>query len=128
MASELGSVWKQHWADYAGVETARRGGALAVRLDWSEPWDAQRGPGPESLLRTRLGLDDRLVSFSDAWASPFGQMMDQLKIPGWMAGDAPEAEETAVLLVNADGRIRFRWAERVFAYSRFGLEMEEGTP
>ena len=128
LAGELGSSWERHWADYTGANAAKRGSARIIQLDWSESWDEQRWADPGSRLRTRLGLDDRLVSFSETWTSPFGQAVDRLKIPGWMAGDAPETEEQATLLAPADGKVRFCWADRNFAYSRYGLEIEGGTP
>ena len=129
LAGELPAAWGRHWEDYTGAEAAKRGGARIVHLDWSEHWDEQqRFAELGSRLRTRLGLDDRLVSFDKAWSSPFGQMVDRLKIPGWMAGDAPETEEKATLLTPAGDKVRFCWADRRFAYGRYGLEMEKGTP
>ena len=129
LAGKLGAAWERHWEDYTGAEAAKRGGARIVHLDWSDPWDEQqRWAEPGSRLRTRLGLDDRLVSFDKAWSSPFGQTVDRLKIPGWMAGDAPENEEQATLLASAGEKVRFCWADRRFAYGRYGLEMEGEAP
>ena len=127
LAGELGTAWECHWANYTGAQAAKRGGARIVQLDWSDPWDGQRWADPGSHLRTRLGLDDRLVLFDEAWSSPFGHTIERLKIPGWMAGDIPESEENANLLEPADGKVRFCWAFRSFAYGRYGLELEEGT-
>lgn len=129
LADKLGPAWKRHWEDYTGAETAKRGGARIVQLNWCEPWNEQRWVDPGSKLRTRLGLDDRLVSFDEAWSGPFGHSVERLKIPGWMAGNASETEEQATLLApTTDGKVRFRWADRCFAYGRYGLEMEGGTP
>ena len=129
LASELGAAWVRHWESYTGAEAAKRGGARIIYLDWSQPWDEQqRWTELGSRLRTRLGLDDRLVSFDKVWSSPFGQTVDRLKIPGWMAGDAPEIEETATMLAPAGEKVRFCWADRRFAYGRYGLEMEGEAP
>ena len=127
LAGQLGASWERHWADYTGANAAKRGAARIVNLDWSEPWDEQNWPD-QGKLRTRLGLDDRLVLFDEPWSSPFDENVDRLKVPGWMAGDAPETEEPATLLASGDGEVRFCWAGRSFAYGRYGLEMEERTP
>ena len=123
LAAELGPAWERHWIEYMGGQSAMRGAAEIIHLDWSQPWDDQPWSELGSRLRTRLGLDDRLATFSKQWTSPFGRSLDHLKIPGWMAAGAKESEELATLIEAGGTMLRFRWAERGFVYTRYGLEL-----
>ena len=129
LAGELGPEWERHRADYIGSQGAKRGAAHISHLDWNTPWDEQPAwPQPGEKLRTRLGLDDRLVSLAQSWTSPFGQALTDMKIPGWMTGEAELSDEPAALVEATAGALRFRWADRDFLYDRHGLTLCSGGP
>ena len=126
LAQALGECWEAHWREYAGLVTARRGAADTVRLDWSEPWDEQRWPaGPDERIRTRLGLDDRLVVLSETWTSPFGQVIERMKIPGWMVRSPGDQDESATITHKSGTELRFHWGGHTFVYNRYGLDFAE---
>ncbi|MDE0457773.1 MAG: CRISPR-associated helicase Cas3' [Chromatiales bacterium] len=126
LAQALGGQWEAHWREYVGVVASRRGAADTIRLDWSEPWDEQRWPaGPGERTRTRLGLDDRLVELSETWISPFGQVIERMKIPGWMVKSQEEHEENARITGRTSTELRFHWGGGNFVYNRHGLDFAE---
>ena len=129
LAGELGPEWERHRADYIGSQGAMRGAAHINRLDWDTPWDEQVAwPEPGGKLRTRLGLDDRLVPLAERWTSPFGQTLTDMKIPGWMTDRAEPSDEPAALVEATAGTLRFLWAGREFLYDRHGLTLCNGGP
>ena len=126
LANALGEPWEAHWREYAGMVASRRGAADMMRLDWSEPWDEQRWPAePGERIRTRLGLDDRLVQLSETWASPFGQVIEWMKIPGWMVKSLEDHEENARITDSTSTELRFHWGGGNFVYNRHGLDFAE---
>lgn len=69
---------------------------------------------------TRLGSNDRQVVFDRARQGPFGAPIGAVKIPGFLAADAPtDAAPTDV--TEAEGRIEFRFGQFQFLYDRHGL-------
>lgn len=128
LAQALGEQWEAHWREYVGVVASRRGAADTIRLDWSEPWDEQRWPAdPGERTRTRLGLDDRLVELSETWTSPFGQVIERMKIPGWMVRGPEDHEGSATISDRTSSELRFDWGDRSFVYNRYGLDFAEDT-
>ena len=126
LAQALGEQWEAHWREYAGVIASRRGAADTIRLDWSEPWDAQRWPAePGERTRTRLGLGDRLVELSETWTSPFGQVIERMKIPGWMVKCLEDHEENARITDRTSTELRFHWGGGNFVYNRHGPDFAE---
>ena len=126
LAQALGEQWEAHWREYVGVVTSRRGAADTIRLDWSEPWDEQRWPAsPGERTRTRLGLDDRLVELSETWTSPFGQVIERMKIPGWMVKSLEDHAENARITDSTSTELRFHWGGGNFVYNRHGLDFAE---
>ena len=126
LANALGEPWEAHWREFAGVVASRRGAADMMRLDWSEPWDEQRWPAePGERIRTRLGLDDRLVELPETWTSPFGQVIERMKIPGWMVKSPEEHEENARITGRTSTELHFHWCGGNFVYNRHGLDFAE---
>ncbi len=125
---EWGGPWHNAMQAVYGRTNAEMTEAHHARLDWTVPWDHQP-PFPrrsEEDLRTRLGLNDRLVALPYPWTSPFGAPLTQIKVPGWMlrgtdlAGTGEDAPAEVVDQVNSG--LVFRWAGAVFRYGRVGLE------
>ena len=126
LARALGKQWEAHWREYAGVVASRRGAADTIRLDWAESWDEQRWPAdPGERIRTRLGLDDRLIELSEPWISPFGEVIERMKIPGWMVKSPQDHEENARITGRTSTALQFHWGGGNFVYNRHGLDFAE---
>lgn len=122
-----------------GLSAAHGQNALLRTMDWRTPFSET----PELLddwahQATRLGLDDLVVSFNEPAPGPFGNMIDQLCLPGWMAGDfseeaAPEIVEfftnraSLPPLEQGGAGFRFRLGDKYFSYNRYGLKQERDT-
>jgi len=74
----------------------------------------------EPRLSTRLGLDDRRLVLGDRVTGPFGRPVDEISIPGHLAGGL-DVEAADSVEATADGLV-IRAGGLVFRYSRFGLE------
>ena len=121
LAKTLGEAWETHLNEYLGSYYAKTGAADAVRLDWSKRWDDQGWSEPKEQVRTRLGLNDRQVELSERWVSPFGETIDRLNIPGWMAEGVDPSEEEAEVKQKTKAELLFCWGTKDFSYSRRGL-------
>ena len=121
LAKTLGEAWETHLNEYTGHYYAKKGAADAVRLDWSKRWDDQGWSEPKEQVRTRLGLNDRQVELSKRWISPFGEIIDRLNIPGWMAEGVDSSEEKAEVKQKTKAELFFCWGTMDFSYSRRGL-------
>lgn len=75
-------------------------------------------------LTTRLGLEDRRIPLPEPLTSPFGQTLDELAVPGWMAKGVEATEPDGP--PNTDGSIlRFRYGGKAYRYTRLGLEFDD---
>lgn len=120
LAADLGAAWINHAAACAGIAHADRGTAGDLSLDLSACWRDLVFPDNAETVATRLGARDLLVDFPDPPPGPFGQEVDRVAIPHWMArGVGPDASPE--LLPAVAGRVRFRLGERTYAYDRWGL-------
>ena len=118
-ASSCGGKWPEQLEGFLagkGVEGVR---ARAVRIEWEKSLaDNQKIPNLEA--PTRLGLRDRRVELPNPCPGPFGQPVQVLCLPQWMAPDLDE-DVTPEDVVVSKGEIRFRLGDRSFLYDRFGL-------
>ena len=121
LAKTLGEAWATHWVEREGDYYAKRGAADVIRLDWSEPWDTQGWSEPKERVRTRLGLNDRQIELSEQWDSPFGEIIDRLNIPGWMAEGIESFDEKVEVKQKTKAELLFCWGTMDFSYSRRGL-------
>ena len=120
--------WIQHGNEMSGYAMAHGQAARRAAIPWRTPF----GIVPSDLrfhefderVATRLGLNDRRVALEPALEGPFGTRIDELNLPGFLApSDCPDS-----VPASRDGEmIRLACGERVFRYSRFGLERIE-TP
>jgi len=100
-------------AHYAAAPYAQAFGEVALRE-----------PGQESRARTRLGLDDLVVTLDQGVLSPFAQPLREFVVPGHLA-PSQGTEEAGHVLDSAGGVTRFSWGSAHYTYSRFGLEKED---
>lgn len=124
LAESLGDAWLEHWQLIEGRDRARGGEAAMQALDWDTEWRDTIFPrAAEERIRTRLGADALRVTLINKAISPFGQSLQEIAVPAWMAGGieaAPVAGfETAVL--QSEARFEFALEDLQFEYSRLGL-------
>src|SRR5690625_6650925 len=72
-------------------------------------------------VSTRLGMSDRRLRLALPLTSPFGCTLEEINIPGWLAGDA-RLDDFDEPPQQVDEGVRLRYGGRQFVYSRFGLE------
>jgi len=123
---EKGADWLNHGAQQDGIVYADRQMARAHALDLTVPFSQLLFHDVEEAVSSRLGLRDRLVVFDPAFAGPFGQLVGQLRVPGWMANGIGAEEEPQGIAPTTQGT-SFRLGERHYAYGRFGLEPASGS-
>lgn len=118
LAKTLGGRWSAHRHGREGTLAAHEGEAAHACLRWT----GEITPLPDlgEKIRTRLGVDDRLVELPAGTIGPFGHAITRLTMPGWwLKGAAMVAEPTfsrdehGALVIGLDGA--------VFAYDRLGL-------
>ena len=131
IARRLGDPWAAH-GNY--IEGKRLCFQQQARWDLTA-WSAQFGDD-ECLfptgdlarsIGTRLGEDDRWVSFEDHPLSPFGAPIEGLTIPAHLARgierDDPGAGPTE--LASLESGFRFRMGSRSYIYDRLGLRPDD---
>jgi CRISPR-associated endonuclease/helicase Cas3 len=121
----LGPEWEKHGQYVEGQRISHGQQALICLIDWSKPYGLESaGIQEDEAVRTRLGLDDVSIPFPDGIPGPFGNMVDKLTIPRWMAPEAgPDHAPTQI--TAHDGDVRFHFAGHWFRYGRHGLHKEE---
>jgi CRISPR-associated endonuclease/helicase Cas3 len=121
-AKTLGAKWGRHRQKVAGIILANDAVAGLNSIKWTERLNKLRLSNiSNEIIRTRLGLDNRIVRLPEALPGPFGQPVRSFGLPGWMvAKDTPsDAEVTAA--TAQDGLIAFKFGKQAFVYDRHGL-------
>lgn len=122
LVRELGEPWGRHretvWGCRAAESQIGRLGCVERDSDLNE----MRPFGElNEKIRTRLGEDDRLVTFAHTLRTPFGNDVRGLTIPGHLTrGVSPTAVPEEVC-GNEQG-FGFLFGEKRFRYNRYGLE------
>ncbi len=116
--------WQRHATYVVGQVLAKSTAARLNLLGWQTPFGDPAGLFPEKGDRrppTRLGDDDRLFDLpKPAPTGPFGEPVDQLKAPGWMARDVGPEPEIAVTGRDPEG-FDFTVDGAPWRYDRHGL-------
>jgi CRISPR-associated endonuclease/helicase Cas3 len=121
--SEIGSAygWEDENVRFYGRKSVAGSLAHAHGLNMETPFDERLVfPAAEERVRTRLGLDDRVIRLASPIASPFGLMIDALTIPGWMVRGIPAITEV-VEAARIEGGFQLPLGSETFLYNRFGL-------
>lgn len=119
LAGKLGPPWDAHLETALGMALGEGMTARSVLLDWQESL-LENCPMDDRLIKTRLGLDGRRIELPESLRGPFGVLVREFTLPGWMAGDLrPDAEPTEISA--SDGEIRFHIGEHRYCYNRLGL-------
>lgn len=125
IASSLGKRWKSHEQELLGKTSAEGGAARLNLLDFNVPFEELVFPGVDEKIKTRLGLNDRLVEFPEKITGPFGEWIKSVIIPGYIAKKIDEKAVAQVLQVDKE-QILFRLGHLQFVYDRLGLRAIEG--
>jgi CRISPR-associated endonuclease/helicase Cas3 len=117
LADQLGSAWDAYWKRYRGLAIALRSQGKDASIDYSKRFSETEWPPAAEKLATRLGAQDLLLSLAPALDSPFGQKLERLRLPRWMAPKELPAEPQLVLAANQSLAL----GEATYLYGRFGL-------
>jgi len=125
ITQELGGGWREHTYQVEGVELADGLTARDAIVAWHKSFCADNHDvvfgSMEERIRTRLGDEGIEIQLDPPQASPFGvEEIRRMVIPRrWL----PERweNEPAIPVAGNDGFV-FGVADRVFHYSRFGLQ------
>jgi len=121
LADQLGSAWDAYWKRYRGLAIALRSQGKDASIDYSKRFSETEWPLAAEKLATRLGAHDLLLSLEPALASPFGQKLERLRLPRWMAPKELPAEIPSAI-VSGDF---FQFEGSAYRYDRFGLQLIE---
>jgi CRISPR-associated endonuclease/helicase Cas3 len=128
ITSELKGRWMEHAQRMDGIRAAERifaQGNLVSRNVSFDDVSALYDSDVETTIRTRLGLDDRVVRFDPPFEGPFGNAINTLTIPGWMIdGESSESLLPSEIRTNR-GEILFNVGRRSLRYDRLGLRKED---
>ncbi|HDK02780.1 MAG TPA: CRISPR-associated helicase Cas3' [Gammaproteobacteria bacterium] len=118
--------WERHRNELLALTVAHGQAARMTLIQETAEFgdDALRFHTFDERLVTRLGLEDRRISLPVPVRSPFGQRLDEVAIPGWMARGSDASDLDSPPTVTDEG-LRFRYAGGSFRYTRFGLERED---
>jgi CRISPR-associated endonuclease/helicase Cas3 len=124
ITSELGGRWEKHRERMEGIRAAHRKFAQNNLISRNDSFNDTSGlPSPmlETTIRTRLGLDDRVIEFDQPLEGPFGNPITALIIPGWMTDLQPREKLSPSDIRAAGGEIIFTLGSRTLRYDRLGL-------
>jgi CRISPR-associated endonuclease/helicase Cas3 len=123
---ELGDPWIEHGRFIQGLWLGSRRIASLGLVDWTLPFPAVQGDAlfPSGAMShdigTRLGQDDRLVSYPLPRTGPFGMRVDGQTIPAhFVRGVASDA--VAENMQEIQGGFSFSFGGHRFLYDRLGL-------
>lgn len=129
LAESLGEPWLTHRVHIAGKLFAHTGLAHLNAIDRTQPFGEYTFgvAGLEERIASRLGESDRRVRFEPAVVKgPFGEMLSELTVPGWLARSAPRDPDLAPTNVRQDEgatgkQVSFQFGGEAFVYDRLGL-------
>ncbi len=120
LVSSLGGSWAKHAQTVIGTTSTEKTVANlnVFRLDeeYEELGFSRQDDGK---IQTRLGEEDRLVTFPSSLTGPFGYRFQHLTIPHWLAQGIGEVEMQAPKV--AHGQVCFALETKAFVYDRLGL-------
>ncbi len=125
LAQELGPTWTSHWNYIQGRYAADCVMANLNVIDRSKPYPKAHVPNmADERIQTRLGEGDRRVTFPPT-AGPFGQSLNELRIPYSLARRATAEADDEVVPAPRAGGFSFEWGGLHFTYDRLGLRLTD---
>lgn len=121
IAGELGAAWEALRRELQGVASAHVQHAAHVALRWEEDLLEMVFPGRlDDRIATRVGTEDRRFRLDPPSPSPFGAMLDEVVVPGWLARAIEPQIEVADVSREVNGLV-LRVGGVGFRYERVGL-------
>jgi CRISPR-associated endonuclease/helicase Cas3 len=128
LVKELGGPWEKHQRYLRGNLLADRRMAKLGLIDRGQPFGETSFPDePKDTARritTRLGEQDRLLTFDPPFPGPFGLLVWTLTLPAHLAHGLSETDPPRPLL----GCSGFSVGPRSFLYDRLGLRPLDDEP
>lgn len=122
--------WQAFWSKHEGGRIADTQQALRNALDMSLPMQDLEEFATDERLTTRLGGRDLLLPLPPGTPGAFDVPITTLRLPGWMAPDAPP-DPVLAIAEEDDGclALSLTWPECkapvVLRYDRLGLRFED---
>lgn len=124
IASELGAQWVRFGIEYDGALAATKTFANLHALPFDKAFEDLRFPDDGVRIGSRIGAEDRVVTFESLPEGPFGRSVTQLAIrhhllPSRLSFDA---EPSAPRPLAAGQGFTFDLGKAQYRYTRFGVE------
>lgn len=128
IAASLGPAWDSHGVKVSGTQFAVKRLAALNCIDRTLPFGDFEFPSSEleQRIQTRLGEGDRIAQFSAQVTSPFGNLINSLSIPAFLARGV-DKDAVAVLISAGDGMVEFSFGPYRYVYDRLGLRRTNET-
>ena len=122
IATSLGPVWESHGVKVSGAQFAMKRLAALNCIDRTLPFGDFEFPSSEleQRIQTRLGEGDRIAQFDAPITSPFGNSINSLSIPSFLARGV-DKDALPVLISVGDGTVEFSFGPYRYVYDRLGL-------
>lgn len=128
IARELGGRWTSHGAWIRG--SVATDGLIASQnmVDRTVHFGEAkfREPKEAGKISSRLGDDDRMVTFTTPQTSPFGENIDRIVLPHHMLRGSPADPLAPITPKASAGALTFSYGDAIYRYDRFGLRPETG--
>jgi len=128
IARELGGRWASHFTWIQGSSATDRRVARNIMVDRAVPFGEAKFLDKKEVgkVSSRLGDDDRRVTFTKHHISPFGQRIEGLVLPHHMLRGSPADPLAPVIAKASAAAITFRYGDATYRYDRLGLRPDSG--
>ncbi|MEX1366486.1 MAG: CRISPR-associated helicase/endonuclease Cas3, partial [Nannocystaceae bacterium] len=135
IVEQLGEPWARHGDHLLGSSLTRHRVAKRCLVDRGSVFDdddenGARFPSAEELgkVTTRLGDEDRLITFEPSVRGPFGASIQRVTVPHFLLRGSPDDPLATVQAIEEpNGVLRFGYGEAEYVYDRWGLRLADDT-
>jgi len=115
--------WQAHGQRNVGARLAAQGQATVVMWQPDQDFlDCQFGGRElDQAIKTRLGAEDRVIELETPVTSPFGHLVGQLHVPGWLCRGLPDDVKAVVDNQHKPGVWSLQLGSLSLRYDRWGL-------
>jgi CRISPR-associated endonuclease/helicase Cas3 len=126
ITSELGDRWEKHKTHLRGGQATDRGCAERVLINRALPFGEARFLDKEEVgkVTSRLGDDDRAITFTKPVPGPFSEPVQALVLPHHMLRGAPDDPLAPIAATAHPGGLTFRYGDAFYRYDRLGLRRQ----
>ena len=120
----MGEAWVAHGQKLEGDSGAHRSVAHLhlLEIDKAFSSDPNMAFPTEYKISSRLGVEDRLITFDPPPPGPFGEPLKQIPIRAHLLPTGLALDAQPLVDKISEGQMVFRLGEACFRYSRIGLE------